>query len=448
MSPQTPQSLAAKRSKRTHRIPKRLLDDDFFPGDLTLPIARIKTTPSEAPPSAKKDETLRVVDQDSVAENVEVDVSLVTTRSNKAPVKETGDETSVIKKGSPFHPSITLSNGLRISKTTGNATTISSPLIEKPSTPTNIAKQVDLTPPSPKHKKSKGFSLMVKQSPLNQNQTQNSQQQIQQQQQQQTKYYNNFSQNMQYGTRLLLNEPIYLPRSVATIAPITTTLQQVATLYRDSLSITEPVFGQTKRAEAYLSYQKEGGLNYMTSYHTAIMKITKYLEVTDLLNLRLANKTWKSIIDNDEVWRKVVLKSCKIVDWKQFAANILSKHSTTELTFNDIDFDKGCKRNLERVIIKGGYSLKKLCFITKDMNSNQNVLAFLKKLHSFTRQTYERKFTIRCRWDVKVEVNPRGIAYVRLLDGINSEGTTLEFSDIEEKLSKSLFEPFVEMRMF
>lgn len=463
----SPQSLARTRDKRSHRIPARF--DDFIP-----PESVYRSIPEPKPATT----------------NI---------------IKKVANEecNNVIKKSSPFHPSITIGSRIRIRPTT-NSTTISTPVAEKSSlsadknasqvekvfqlteksAPTTekvllsvekntplieknapmvekttplgdkstsqtekgnshierskplaekkSASPANIVAPSKKHalnlndaskqnsrKKAKGFSLMVKQSPPNGPfQNSNTANRTPLPQQQQTKYYNNLAQNMQYGTRLMLNEPIYLPRSVGTIAPVTTTLQQIANQAR------KPPF-LSKKAAAYIAYQEERKFNYLTSTHTALVKITKYLEVQDLLNLRLVNKSWKSIIDSDEVWKKVTLKSARIGNWKKFFNNILFKHQTTELVFDRFNFDSKCLKNLEEVVLNQENSLKRICFRTADKYQNRFVLRFLWNL-LFQLKSFNCNVNIRIIWMVKVVVDPQGLALAPLVQEDSDDESELE----------------------
>lgn len=115
--------------------------------------------------------------------------------------------------------------------------------------------------------------------------------------QQGNRYYTNLTPNQPWS-RIIKNEPIVLPLSVGSIGPITATLQQIA---RHALG---PIF-RSRKAVLCLAYQDERKLNYITSNFAALIKITKYLGVKDRLNLRCVNRTWKSVIDCETVWKRL-----------------------------------------------------------------------------------------------------------------------------------------------
>lgn len=325
------------------------------------------------------------------------------------------DDSNVIKK-SPFHPSIMISNGIRlctprqlIEKKLVHPSTLGSDSVTSVPTTnqTNVPKQAS-------RKKSKGYSLMVK-APSNSGSAQGGNNLIRTpttptnqapQTNQQTKFYNtNLAQNMQYGTRLMLNEPVYLPRSVATIAPITTTLQQIANQSR------RPPF-VSKRTEAYLTYQEERKFNYLSSNYSALLKIVEYLSVPELLNFKSVSKTCQSIIDSDVVWKQVRIDSnTRIKDWDKFAWT-LCRHQTKGLFMNNYLPDKmDIKGPLQVYLSLTSFEQMKLdtiCLRSEDADSSRFVLELLciwNNLASCNRG-------IKITWKVKIQVEDDGRALV------------------------------------
>lgn len=347
-----------------------------------------------------------------------------------------------IRKISPFYPEIRM---VRASQLRWNPETKSyecvSPLRE-PNSPTTQTGQSSPTHPpkttlpsalstsSAAKKKSKGFSLMVK---SNSNGTQ-----IQTPTMttngvtngvpsqtkpagppQQPKLYNNLTPNMHYGTRLMLNEPIYLPRSVSTIAPITSTLQQIVAQAK------RPPF-ISKRAEAFIAYQDEHKMNNLLSSHMALVRITRYLGVKDRMNLRCVNKAWKSIIDSDLVWERLLLteRDNDIFNWED---NLASKRysRTTEVILDEhvssecVDMCSLMLRqipNLKRVWIRSVEA--KQNEFANDLLLNMAHAKCQKHLDNQAQEEESKhevkgsKRTVRLHWRVKVGVDDRGIAKV------------------------------------
>lgn len=309
---------------------------------------------------------------------------------------------------SPFHPSITIHNSgsdfddsarlMKIHRSkpkaappSGSKTTIESGSISRSS-----------------KKKSKGLSLMIKpkHGPFQANNSINNRSAVNNSQLQPATYFNNAPQQMQYGTRLMINEPIYLPRSVATIAPITTTLQQIANQAR------RPPF-LSKKAEAYLAYQEDRKLNYMASNYTALVNITKYLDVKDLNNLRLVNKSWKSIVGSEDVWKTVKIKSSVITDWSQFVSRVLCKYQTKELIFTEF---QGIEQRNYRDIVRAldahaSYlALRRIWIQTVTPSQHTHALEFTHHL----RDNLVLRMTMKVIWKVKVTITEEGLALVAM----------------------------------
>lgn len=302
---------------------------------------------------------------------------------------------------SPFHPSVTIHNSGSDFEDSVRLMNLSrsNPKAVPPSGSKATVESGSISR-SPK-KKAKGLSLMIKQKqgPFQANNT------INNTQLQQATYFNNAPQQMQYGTRLMINEPIYLPRSVATIAPITTTLQQIANQAR------RPPF-LSKKAEAYLAYQEDRKLNYMASNYTALVKIAKYLDVKDLLNLRLVNKSWKSIVGNEDVWRTVKTKSSIITDWQQFTEMLCSYH-TKELIFTEFEGVEGGRfEEIFQALLNNAsnLALRTISIQTVEPSQHTNALEFLYLL----RRYLLLKTPLQVIWRVRVAITEEGLAIVHL----------------------------------
>jgi len=340
----------------------------------------------------REDEFIKKMDDDKGGDAVEnLDLAFASRPMPTNIIKKVDD--NVIK--SPFHPIIKVASGFRIVK-------------KKPNSPTPVNGPNNTTNSASSRKRSKGFSLMAK--PAN-GLFQSNNNNINRPNPQQTKYFNNLTQNMQYGTRLMLNEPVYLPRSVATIAPITTTLQQIANQAR------QPPF-VSKKAEEFIAYQEKRKFNYLASNYTALVKITKYLEVGDLLNLRLVNKSWKSIVDSDTVWKRITISSSEITNWPEFAQKILCKYQTTDLVMEDYLFSDYTitGSHVIEALSNPTIKLKRLWIKTSDPWSNKFALELLCGLNNATSKSRR----IRIIWKVKIEVNDCGLALVPIAPMIDN----------------------------
>lgn len=429
----SPQSLARTRDKRHPRTPARF--DDFIPLPSTSNISNTTTkldesvtkkcrpfhpsiTKASLKSSAASLGNEMDIDNKEALENLNLDIiappkvsstpstsnlPITTTKPDDSVTKP--DESvikpdeSVTKKCSPFHPSITISNGVNF-----KGPKASEPLIEKkPSAPanTNTPTNVSLKSSSSSRKKTKGLSLMIRTSPNGPYHDVNNPQLVQRQvPQSQQMRYSNLNQNMQYGSRLMLNEPIHLPKSVSTIAPITATLQQIANQAR------KPPF-ITKKAEAYIAYQEARKFDYMLSIQKALTRITETLDYQDLLNLRKVNKTWRSVINSDTVWKKVSLKRNleKDTDYRLLVNNLTS-YKTKELTLESINpYLDECSTFIN-VLCTAELALKKISIKSVDKFENRFAMELLCALN----KDYCRKMTII--WKVKVVVDDLGLALV------------------------------------
>lgn len=319
------------------------------------------------------------------------------TSDHSSEAKKSDD--SVTKKYSPFHPSITISNGVSL-----KGPNTAKPLNEKkPSAPVNNITPTNVSKSSSSKKKTKGLSLMIRTSPNGPYHDVNNPQVVQRQLPQQMRY-SNLNQNMQYGSRLMLNEPIHLPKSVSTIAPITATLQQIANQAR------KPPF-ISKKAEAYIAYQEARKLDYLMSAHKALVRITQHLDYPDLLNLKRVNKTWRSVVLSDSVWKSVSVKSSTLQkdftseDFKILTKNLV-KHRTKELVLESI-----CPRDDDSLdcisaLCTKDLSLKRLIIKSENQLENRFALELLCGLNKAS------VLKMCILWKVKVVVSDSGLALV------------------------------------
>lgn len=318
---------------------------------------------------------------------------------------------SCFKKSSPFHPSITISNGVRLS-----GSNVAKPLIEKKtSAPSNNKASTNTSKPLSR-KKTKGLSLMIRASPNASNHDATNPQLVHRQvNQSQQMLYSNLNQNMQYGSRLMLNEPIQIPKSVGTIAPITTTLQQIVNQAR------KPPF-ISKKAEAYIAYQDARKFEHLTSTHKALVRITETLSYHDRINLRCVNRTWKSIIDSDAVWERVTYKLCGD-SFKNFVRR-LKKYKTKECVLEYMDVGDSLLRTGYRFKImfaesEAAANLKKLTIKSAGSLENRYVMEMLCYFNN------KKTNNMLIVWKVKVAVDECGHALVP----IRGCGTTKYYSD-------------------
>lgn len=209
---------------------------------------------------------------------------------------------------------------------------------------------------------------------------------INNQQQQQAKYITNQIPNqvtpsMQYGTRFLINEPVCLPRNVSNIAPISTNLQQIENYVRKLPFLSY-------KAQLCTNYYQQRLMNSMTSNYDALIRIASHLEVVDLLKLRLVSKCWKSIIDSDAVWQRVVIEKSNIKNWNDFGEwlyrkgtkHLHLKNMIPSLSwFKVCEYFKGPYMKLESLLIESNdglqnrYIMELLCVLNNNTNNKLNV---------------------------------------------------------------------------
>lgn len=458
----SPQSLARTRDKRSLRVPARY--DDFSSPEFThrsvaetvkvkskgAGSSRVKNSSTNTSPDVQpRDEDVKQniaiklsptnpvnVAKDTL-ENIDVRANLLSKpskkealvpESNQQPVQEPSQQATTIKMSSG-HPAVTISNrrlrvisieepddckesaALKQGVTTvsvNGASQVTPKLAPSKSTPSVSLNTAPITNQNPKSssakKKTKGYSLIAKapdNAPLQSNRANI----------QQSKGLGNVSHNMSYGARLLrFNEPIYLPRSVATIAPITTTLAKIANQARKRPFISE-------RTESWISHLEGRKFSAAIEFHQKIIKVVKYLEVRDILNLRLANKSWKSLIDSDAAWNSMYIRESKIRDWSTLFSQILSKYGTRTL----------CLENQEPNILSTTFAreilkcprLNRLEITTIRPNENTYFMEMLSCLVEYHIQS-ESIQDIEVFWRVKIIVDEYGTA---LFDTSMSDGT-------------------------
>lgn len=345
--------------------------------------------------------------------------------------KEGKQKDNVIRK-SPFHPSITISNSSKIKTVAKQDSAIVKPLIEKSDNPVDPKSRLSTFKTTSSRKKSQGYSLMVKQgingtniSTNNNNSTTNNigSNQNRSNPTQQTKFINNISQNLQYGpTRLLFNEPIYLPRTIAPIAPITATLQQIANQAR------KPPF-ISKKTEALIAYQEERKVDYLMSMHTALIKVLENLGPRDIANLRLVNRSWRSIADCESVWKSVTIKSGDVGDFDEFATRILSRYRTSELVFKDFvpQSMKATADAIENILMSETTAIKQVWLHTKTQMASRFAVILLEKVAKNEQSTKD----IKIFWRPKVYVDDVGRALVPI-GNENMNGMFEESDDLVE----------------
>lgn len=338
-----------------------------------------------------------------------------------SPVTKTSKKGSTTIKISSVHPSITISNGpIRLGalskplgeKKSSSSKHIATTISMKGSTTSSNQTRINLSPASPNtnaanqspnlsknsaKKKSKGFSLMVKSSsniPL-QNNT------INQPNLQQQSKLNNLT-PMQYGTRFLFNEPLYLPRSVGTIAPITTTLAKIANQARKRPFISE-------RTERWFSYLEDRKIAAAIEFPSTMMRILGYLDAQDILQLRLACKSWKTIVDSDAAWKSIRILGDSVSNWQTFG-DIMFKYGTKDLSING-DIPKAPCLEVSEILSKKTL-LNHLTITTVNPQQNSYFLETIFNLNdsAFFSFRPERRLI----WRVKVLIDEQGIAFIPL----------------------------------
>ena len=129
--------------------------------------------------------------------------------------------------------------------------------------------------------------------------------------------------------RIVLNEPVFLPRNVANIAPLTMTLQKLNNYYKRAPFMTA-------KTEACIKTQNDLQMSVMLRQNLALQKIAENLPVRDRLNLRLTCRTWKAIVDADTVWKIVHVEDIAVKDWKKFGKEIIFKHKSKKIIFENM----------------------------------------------------------------------------------------------------------------
>jgi hypothetical protein len=449
----SPQSLARTRDKRSHKVPARFNDTVYALKDATTPASTIQQQVTATPQKQPISNSTIATSKDDSSSSSSVPAKKKASKGISLIVKQQQQsikQEDLVKPSTPRQPTTaTISGGVsnfyihQSSQPVPNSTNNTTPNAA-PSTPlqATAATPVPTSTPTPTPTPTPAPAQPTTPAPTPTQATI----------QQAARYLNNLSTNQQYGTRLLINEPIYLPRSVATIAPITTTLHQIA------LQARKPPF-ISKKAEVCLAYQDERKLNYLTSNFAALIRITKYLSVTDRLNLRCVNRTWKSVIDSEAVWKEVLVNSCDAdLEWKFLLNNYLIKHGTTDIIFKEYEASESISvDSLYKVGLKLPMKLRNLKRIfIKSVNKMQNSIAciILKGLLA-SRIVKDTERVIRCDWDCKVGVDPLGIATANLhksvLNNPPLDEPLIEINDVRMEIHdlKDMYEyhPLIQIKI-
>lgn len=193
------------------------------------------------------------------------------------------------------------------------------------------------------------------------------------------------------SSRLMLNEPIYLPQTIKTIDPITSSPKQLA---------RKRPFA-SKKTEAYIAYQESKKFESTLSTYKALVKITEHLGLRDLLKLRQVNTSWKLIIDTDTVWKHIYLDNTIYVnDWPNFLHKLEDYH-TTDLTIDNYDGD------LFMPIIHTT-SLRSITIKTFNVHQHARAINLISNIY----ELYRDLLDIRIEWSMKIYVSKSGLAQV------------------------------------
>lgn len=260
-------------------------------------------------------------------------------------------------------------------------------------------------------------------------------------------------QAQQNGIRLLpMDQPVYLPISVGNISPITATLPMIANAAR------KPPFISQKFAIC-LKYQDSLRMSQTLTTYEALVKITRYIGVKDRLALRATCKTWKSIIDSEPVWRKVLVTSndCD-VNWSNLIKSHLSKYGTTDVILYEYETnDSGFTHDLGKLACELLPNLKRIWI--KSVNCIQNTIAYriLKSIEplvsvksntaisggsSNSVQSQRSAFLDHgeIRWQAKVGIDLVGIATVDVYKRVPRTYTKLADKDEDVLTSVELYD--------
>lgn len=318
---------------------------------------------------------------------------------------------NIIRK-SPFHPSITIS---------GNAAQKSG--LFQPKNEKRLSSEPELLTlcrlSTKGRKKSKGHSLIkqnIAGTPAryeSANVTPNHMNMTNrlpggQQQQQQAKYVAN-TQNVQSKPyRLMLNEGIYLPTSVAPIQPITVTYPAIANLARRYPFVS-------KKTEACMDYQDTLRMSSLFSGHDVMVKIAKNLNLKDRIKVRLVSKSWKTVIDaSAELWKSLTLTSedsDKIA--YQIIHRIIKRYGTRELILKDYHGDL--------LILGSPKYLDRITFISTSPKFNKQILQYI---------CTSRYLVCNITWRVKVVIDENGIAWAEFDHKSGDDSILREFQGL------------------
>jgi len=384
---------------------------------------------------------------------------------------ETKDDVIKVWKGA-FHPSVMIrkqkvqsqkdTSSTPKQTITSNVSTPQSPLIEQKSNSASTLVQGN-TPKgqlTTSKKKSKGFSLMAKptkpqplqKAPIQPQPSLSNSNTIKPQPThqfvyQQSKQFGAITTqpSTHYGTRLLLNEPLYLPRSVGPIAPITTTLQQIIAQAR------KPPF-LTKKYIACTEFQTNLKFNQICSMFGIMVKVAENLGIRDRMSLRCVNKAWRSVIDSDQVWSRIKLT-------KDDSDLIIEKYIdrlesyTREIYFEDfgpvsrpaIEDPHGCAgRNfmdlVDTLTILFGHCkfLEQVTIRSSCPPKNTFARSIINSL-VLSKSIDGRDRPLHIIWNVKVGIDPYGVASAQFSDDAKSDAESFEkvssedLYDLQEK---------------
>lgn len=419
----SPQSLARTRFKRSSRVPARYEAFTEIP-----PQYSYRTKPSAEPPTksvaipSTESQTKSVsktsiepqtksVSKTSIepqTKSVSKPSTEIQTKSAVKPPIEHPAKSVTIPSIEPQIKSVTISliepqaKSITISSTELQTKSVSIPSTEpqakSAAKPSNEPQTKSAAKPPPK-KKSKGISLMLK-SGVKSNSVNNASNRTRP-----LYYQDNRMQsmpNLQYVARLLVNERVYLPTSVPNIAPMT--------LNTPSFAIKARKFPFVSRMhEACLAFQAQHNIKAMKSFYSALIKICHSMELRDLLNLSLANKTWRSVVLSECAWYKILVSQTRIKDWQAIMDHILKKFKTRELTLEN-QLPNIEAFSMANQISSGQSSLTRLCI--KTLNAEQNQY-FLEMLSFLFGQNQSKPLEIV--WKIRIVIDEFGIAYVPLV---------------------------------
>lgn len=92
------------------------------------------------------------------------------------------------------------------------------------------------------------------------------------------------------------------------------------------------------RLSKYYEYlnEKQNGFKQMIDQYQALDKIFDYLDVRDLIQCKLVNKTFNRLASDKSHWKKLNLKNLAINDWIYFSNEIVEEHRAEELCLENL----------------------------------------------------------------------------------------------------------------